>query len=181
MRTLIIFWVAGLIEDDVMERWRRHGGRYVPVEDVLVGMDVVATEPDPGPLTARPSWFALVITGAKLDAERIRRRATAVPLGVPMSRRRRPRRGLDQLNIIPCRGRDRMGGPQGRAIPGRSDLVERPPRWRQPRPPPRRLTRDLRPGCQGASSGVEHRQPAARRGVCSRPPPGRRGTPRPGW
>ena len=90
MRTLVLFWVAGLIAGIVlMERWRRHGGSYVPVDDILLGSVVVSTEVDSGLPTARPNLVGLVITGAKLDAERIRRRATAVPFGVPMARRRR--------------------------------------------------------------------------------------------
>lgn len=89
MRTLVLFWVAGLLAGIVlMERWRRHGGRYVPVEAIVEGSVVVSTEAADVP-TARPNLVGLVITGAKLDAERIRRRAAVVPLGMPTSRRRR--------------------------------------------------------------------------------------------
>ena len=35
IQTNLMFWVAGLVAGLVlMERWRRHGGRYVPVESV---------------------------------------------------------------------------------------------------------------------------------------------------
>jgi hypothetical protein len=90
MRTLTVFWISGLIAGIVlMERWRRHGGRYVPVEDIPEGSVVASNEADSAASTARPNFVELVITGARLDAERIRRRATVVPLGVPLSRRRR--------------------------------------------------------------------------------------------
>lgn len=89
IRTMVLFWVAGLIAGIVlMERWRRHGGRYVPVEETVSGSVLVSTEATSGAPTGTPNFVALVITGAKLDAERIRRRATVVPLGVPISRRR---------------------------------------------------------------------------------------------
>ncbi len=70
MRTLVIFWVSGVIAGIVlMERWRRHGGRYIPVE---------ATTPESAigaPVPSRPrttNVVGLVVAGAKLDAQRVK-------------------------------------------------------------------------------------------------------------
>ena len=80
MRIFAIFWLSGLIAGVVlMERWRRHGGRYVPVEAVTaIPADVPLTAATPPPT---PNIVRLVVTGAKLDAERVRQkvRPTSAP------------------------------------------------------------------------------------------------------
>ena len=73
MRAYLIFWLSGAIAGVIlMERWRRHGGQYVPVEPVPTP-DVEA--PPTGPLpTAAATTAAVVgqvVAGAKLDAERV--------------------------------------------------------------------------------------------------------------
>jgi hypothetical protein len=69
MRLLAIVWLSGVIAGViVMERWRRHGGRYVPVESVAIQRDAPTAPP------ASPSLIRLIVTGAKLDAERVRQK-----------------------------------------------------------------------------------------------------------
>jgi len=82
MRILLVVWLSGIIAGVVlMERWRRHGGRYVPVETIEVSVE---TSP-PGSMSAtrRPNVVGLVVTGAKLDAERVRRRLRPVDASHP--------------------------------------------------------------------------------------------------
>jgi hypothetical protein len=69
----LMFWVAGWVAGVIlMERWRRHGGRYVPVESVdAVAASSASTVPSASDGKRRTS--ALIVAGAKADAERIRR------------------------------------------------------------------------------------------------------------
>ena len=70
MRAFLIVWLAGVVAGVVlMERWRRHGGRYMPVEPAT-SVNTVASTVDPG----HPNVVRLVVVGAKLDAERVRHR-----------------------------------------------------------------------------------------------------------
>jgi hypothetical protein len=72
MRAFLIVWLAGVVAGAVlMERWRRHGGRYMPVEPESAPspIAVVAT-----PSAGQPNVVRLVVAGAKLDAERVRQR-----------------------------------------------------------------------------------------------------------
>lgn len=74
MRILLVVWLSGIIAGVVlMERWRRHGGRYVPVETFEVSVETAPSGSTSSP-TRRPNVVGLVVTGAKLDAERVRRR-----------------------------------------------------------------------------------------------------------
>lgn len=73
MRAFLIVWLAGVVAGVVlMERWRRHGGRYMPVEPAasVTSASTVASTVDPG----HPNVVRLVVVGAKLDAERVRHR-----------------------------------------------------------------------------------------------------------
>ena len=67
------FWLAGLVAGVVlMERWRRHGGRYVPVESVEADVAPSASTA-PSASDDKPRASALIVAGAKADAERVRR------------------------------------------------------------------------------------------------------------
>ena len=84
MRVLMAVWLSGMIAGVVLvERWRRRGEEFVPAEEWLASVD----EPLPGSTSRissrRPHVVGLVITGARLDAERIRRRLR--PIDVPRS------------------------------------------------------------------------------------------------
>ena len=78
------FWLAGLIAGVVLvERWRRYGGRNVPVAESVRG-DVEASSKTTAPTVSadKPKVSASIVTGAKADAERVRRwlgRATPSP------------------------------------------------------------------------------------------------------
>jgi hypothetical protein len=69
------FWLAGLIAGVILvERWRRYGGRNVPAA-VSVGGDVEASSEITAQAvsTDKPKVSVLIVTGAKADAERVRR------------------------------------------------------------------------------------------------------------
>ncbi len=69
----LMFWVAGWVAGVVlMERWRRHGGRYVPVESVEADAASSASTA-PSASVDKPRISALIVAGAKADAERARR------------------------------------------------------------------------------------------------------------
>jgi hypothetical protein len=73
-----MFWLAGLVAGVVlMERWRRHGGRYVPVQDVGDGFDAPAT-PGSAVSKSKPKTSARILSGAKADAERARDSVTTL-------------------------------------------------------------------------------------------------------
>lgn len=73
IRAFAIFWLSGVIAGVVlMERWRRHGGRYVPVEPEAPAFSSVTVASTGS--AGQPNVVRLVVTGAKLDAERVRQR-----------------------------------------------------------------------------------------------------------
>jgi len=76
MRVYLVFWLSGMIAGVIlMERWRRHGGRYVPVEPGMAGPLDVSPEPSSASAPAKkPNVVGLVVAGAKLDAERVKQR-----------------------------------------------------------------------------------------------------------
>ena len=73
IKTNLMFWLAGLVAGVVlMERWRRHGGRYVPVESVEA-VAASSTSTAPAASGDKPRMSASILAGAKADAERARR------------------------------------------------------------------------------------------------------------
>jgi hypothetical protein len=61
----LMFWLAGFVAGVVLlERWRRHGGRYVPVPDGMPGDFGASSTTAP----AKPRMSAAIIAGAKADA-----------------------------------------------------------------------------------------------------------------
>ena len=73
IKMYLIFWLTGLVAGVVlMERWRRHGGRYVPVESVEAALARSASTA-PAASDDKPRTSALIVAGAKADAERVRR------------------------------------------------------------------------------------------------------------
>ena len=72
MRTLAIFWISGMIAGMIlMERWRRHGADYVPMQVTAPDSALdAASSAD----ASRPNLVGLVVTGAKLDAQRVKTR-----------------------------------------------------------------------------------------------------------
>ena len=68
------FWLAGLVAGMVlMARWRRHGLRYVPVEDLGSDVNAPAISTASTASADKPSVSALILSGAKADAKRARR------------------------------------------------------------------------------------------------------------
>jgi len=69
------FWLAGLIAGVILvERWRRRGGRNVPVtEDVRRDADASPTTTALTESPDKPKVPALIVAGAKADFERVRR------------------------------------------------------------------------------------------------------------
>ena len=71
------FWLAGLVAGLIlMARWRRHGARDVPVQDLGSDVNAPAASTPSTPTTAstnKPSVSALILSGAKADAIRARR------------------------------------------------------------------------------------------------------------
>lgn len=77
VRFYLAFWVSGLIAGIVlMERWRRHGGRYVPVDAVVTESTVEAprTGTPQTETVTKPGIVGQVVAGARLDAERVAQR-----------------------------------------------------------------------------------------------------------
>jgi len=73
IRAFAIFWLSGVIAGVVlMERWRRHGGRYMPVEPESPAFSSVTVASTGS--AGQPNVVRLVMAGAKLDAERVRQR-----------------------------------------------------------------------------------------------------------
>jgi len=61
IKTNLKFWLAGLIAGVILvERWRRYGGRNIPAQASTVSAD-------------KPKVSKSIVTGAKADAERVRR------------------------------------------------------------------------------------------------------------
>jgi hypothetical protein len=72
MRAYLIFWLSGAIAGIIlMERWRRHGGRYVPAEPVAAPDVGVPPSRPPTAVANTASVVGQVVAGAKLDAERV--------------------------------------------------------------------------------------------------------------
>ena len=89
MKVYLTFWLSGLIVGVILvERWRRNGDLYVVVEPVtpetLDGAPSRAASSTPA---KKPNLVGLVVTGAKLDAERVRQRVTSATgsTGTPTS------------------------------------------------------------------------------------------------
>ena len=85
VRIYLVFWLSGLIAGVILvERWRRNGDLAVVVEPGT--SDTVGSSPSrsgnwasAGSSTPakKPNLVGLVVTGAKLDAERVRQRVTS--------------------------------------------------------------------------------------------------------
>jgi hypothetical protein len=70
----LMFWLAGLTAGVMlMERWRRHGGRYLPVEPAP---PATSTESFSSAPAGKPKMSTMIVTGAKSDVDRIRRLIT---------------------------------------------------------------------------------------------------------
>ena len=84
MRFLLVAWLSGIVAGVVlMERWRRHGGQYVPVDSIEASVDTTTPGTASPASNRRPNVVGLVVTGAKLDAERVRRRLRPVDASQP--------------------------------------------------------------------------------------------------
>jgi hypothetical protein len=79
MRVYLVFWLSGLLAGVILvERWRRNGEGYVPVEPAVP--DTLEGSPSstaPSTPAKRPNLVGLVVTGAKLDADRVKRRVAS--------------------------------------------------------------------------------------------------------
>jgi hypothetical protein len=76
IKTNLKFWLAGMIAGIVlMERWRRYGRRNVPVAESVREDDVEASSMTTASTESavKPKASALIVTGARADAERVRR------------------------------------------------------------------------------------------------------------
>ena len=81
---MVLAWVSGVIAGVIlMERWRRRGSEYVPVEILSDSLDETFPGSSSGISGRRPHVVGLVVTGAKLDVERVRRLLR--PVDVPHS------------------------------------------------------------------------------------------------
>lgn len=76
MRTYLVLWLSGLIAGLVlMERWRRRGEEYVPMDEGVPGLDEESsTDAAASRFADKPNVVGLVVNGAKLDVERVRHR-----------------------------------------------------------------------------------------------------------
>ena len=76
MRVYLVFWLSGLLAGVILvERWRRNGEVSVPLEPgtpETLGSSPGSTGPSAP--AKRPNIVGLVVTGAKLDAERVKQR-----------------------------------------------------------------------------------------------------------
>ncbi len=78
VRVYLVFWLSGLIAGVILvERWRRNGDIDVAAEPTTPG----TLDGSPGFTGStgpakKPNLVGLVVTGAKLDAERVRQRVT---------------------------------------------------------------------------------------------------------
>jgi len=78
VRVYLVFWLSGLIAGVILvERWRRNGDLDVAAEPTTPG----TLDGSPGSTGStgpakKPNLVGLVVTGAKLDAERVRQRVT---------------------------------------------------------------------------------------------------------
>ena len=78
VRVYLVFWLSGLVAGVILvERWRRNGDLDVAAEPTTPG----TLDGSPGFTGStgpakKPNLVGLVVTGAKLDAERVRQRVT---------------------------------------------------------------------------------------------------------
>ena len=79
MRVYLVFWLSGLLAGVILvERWRRNGEVSVPLEPgtpETLGSSPGSTGPSAP--AKRPNIVGLVVTGAKLDAERVKQRVAS--------------------------------------------------------------------------------------------------------
>ncbi len=78
VRVYLVFWLSGLIAGVILvERWRRNGDIDVAAEPTTPGtIDGSPGSTGPTGPAKKPNLVGLVVTGAKLDAERVRQRVT---------------------------------------------------------------------------------------------------------
>ena len=78
VRVYLVFWLSGLIAGVILvERWRRNGDLDVAAEPTTPGtLDGSPGSTGPTGPAKKPNLVGLVVTGAKLDAERVRQRVT---------------------------------------------------------------------------------------------------------
>jgi hypothetical protein len=78
VRVYLVFWLSGLIAGVILvERWRRNGDIDVAAEPTTPGtLDGSPGSTGPTGPAKKPNLVGLVVTGAKLDAERVRQRVT---------------------------------------------------------------------------------------------------------
>ena len=78
VRVYLVFWLSGLIAGVILvERWRRNGDLDVAAEPTTPGtLDGSTGSTGSTAPAKKPNLVGLVVTGAKLDAERVRQRVT---------------------------------------------------------------------------------------------------------
>lgn len=82
MKFYLVLWLSGLLVGMILvERWRRNGDLHAPVDpgvpDGVSGpLDASAASTGSSAPAKRPNVVGLVVTGAKLDAERVKQRVT---------------------------------------------------------------------------------------------------------
>jgi len=75
VRVYLVFWLSGLLAGVILvERWRRNGDLYVPVEPTPETLDTSIGSTGSSAPAKRPNVVGLVVTGAKLDAARVKQR-----------------------------------------------------------------------------------------------------------
>lgn len=79
MRVYLVFWLSGLIAGVILvERWRRNGDLAVVVDPgTPETLDSSPSGAGSSAPTKKPNLVGLVVTGAKIDAERVRQRVTS--------------------------------------------------------------------------------------------------------
>ena len=78
VRVYLVFWLSGLIAGVILvERWRRNGDLDVAAEPTTPGtLDGSTGSTGSTAPAKKPNLVGLDVTGAKLDAERVRQRVT---------------------------------------------------------------------------------------------------------
>jgi hypothetical protein len=80
MRLYLVFWLSGLIAGVILvERWRRNGDLSVVVVEPGTPETVGSSASRVGSSTPakKPNLVGLVVSGAKIDAERVRQRVSS--------------------------------------------------------------------------------------------------------
>jgi hypothetical protein len=79
MRVYLVFWLSGLIAGVILvERWRRNGDLAVVVEPgTPQTLDSSPSQAGSSAPAKKPNLVGLVVSGAKIDAERVRQRVTS--------------------------------------------------------------------------------------------------------